>query len=87
MADFAVVLARSARRELEALNPPILGRLIAGLDALATDPRPRGSRKLRGSENLWRLRVGDYRIVYGIDDSARVVDVLRIRHRRDVYEV
>ena len=87
MADFAVVLARSARRELEALLPPILGRVIAGLDTLARDPRPRGARKLRGPENFWSMRVGDYRIVYGIDDRAHVVDVVRIRHRRDVYDV
>lgn len=59
MADFAVVLARSARRELEALHPPILGRVIAGLDKLARDPRPRGARKIRGPENFWMLRVGD----------------------------
>jgi hypothetical protein len=60
MPDYAIVVARSARKELEALDPPIVGRLIARIEALATDPRPSGSRKLRGSRNLWRVRVGDY---------------------------
>lgn len=86
MADYAVVLARSARKELEALGPPIVGRLIARIDVLATNPRPAGSRKLRGSGSLWRVRVGDYRIVYGVDDRRRVVDIVRIRHRREAYE-
>jgi mRNA interferase RelE/StbE len=87
MPEYAVVLARSARKELEALDPPIVGRLVARIEELATNPRPVGSRKLRGSGNLWRVRVGDYRIVYGVDDRRRVVDVVRIRHRRAAYEV
>lgn len=68
MPDYAVVLARSARKELEALDPPIVGRLVASPSMLATNPRPAGFRKLRGPKNLWRVRVGDYRIVYGVDD-------------------
>lgn len=87
MPDYAIVLARSARKELEALNPPIVDRLIARIESLASDPRPTGARKLRGSGNLWRVRVGDYRIVYGLDDRRRVVDIVRVRHRRDVYDV
>ncbi len=87
MPDYAVVLARSARKELEALDPPIVSRLVARIEALSRSPRPRGSRKLRGSGDLWRVRVGDYRIVYGIDDRRRVVDVVRIRHRREAYGV
>jgi len=87
MPDYAIVLARSARKELEALHPPIVGRLIARIEALAKDPRPVGARKLRGSGVLWRVRVGDYRVVYGLNDSQRVVDIVRVRHRRDAYEV
>jgi mRNA interferase RelE/StbE len=86
MPDYAVVFARSARKELEALDPPIIERVIARIEALASDPRPAGSRKLRGSGNLWRVRVGDYRVVYGLDDRRRVVDIVRIRHRREAYQ-
>jgi mRNA interferase RelE/StbE len=87
MPEYAVVLARSARKELEALDPSIVDRLVARIDVLAANPRPVGSRKLRGSGNLWRVRVGDYRIVYGVDDRRHVVDIVRIRHRREAYEV
>lgn len=85
MPEYAVVFARSARKELEALDPPVIERLIARIDGLARDPRPSGSRKLRGAGNLWRIRVGDFRVIYGIDDRQHVVDVVRVRHRRDAY--
>ena len=49
------------------------------------NPRPVRAIKLQGNRNLWRLRVGDYRVLYSIDDSARLVDVSAVRHRRDVY--
>lgn len=87
MPEYAVALARSARKELEALDPPIVSRLVARIEVLSKNPRPMGSRKLRGSGNLWRVRVGDYRVVYGIDDRRRLVDVVRIRHRREAYGV
>jgi len=65
MPEFAIVFARSARKELETLDSSIVERVFARIEALAGDPRPVGSRKLRGSRNLWRIRVGDYRIVLG----------------------
>jgi len=60
-------------------------RVLVALEHLEEQPRPLGSKKLRGSEDLWRIRIGDYRVVYAIADARRVVDVLVIRHRRDVY--
>lgn len=87
MPEYSVVFARSARKELETLDPPIIARVVAKIDVLAINPRPTGARKLRGSRNLWRVRVGDYRIVYAVDDRGRVVDVVRVRHRREAYEV
>ena len=56
------------------------------LEHLATSPRRPGCKKLKGGDHEWRIRVGDYRIVYEIDDKARTVDVTRIAHRREVYE-
>ena len=85
MADYAVTFARSARRELEALEPPYAARILARIEALAVEPRPGGAKKLQGAQRLWRIRVGDYRVVYNIDDRKRAVDVVRVRHRRDVY--
>jgi mRNA interferase RelE/StbE len=85
MADYSISFARSARKELERLPGDIAGRVLAKVEALAGNPRPVGVIKLHGQKNLWRLRVGDYRVVYSIDDFSRTVDVSIIRHRRDVY--
>jgi mRNA interferase RelE/StbE len=79
-------LARSARKELEALPDAVLPRVARTLDTLPADPRPRGCKKLRGSADLWRVRVGDYRIIYHIDDGARLIEVRAIRDRKDAYQ-
>ena len=84
MADYSVTFARSARKELEKLPSSIARRIIEHIEALLINPRMR-SVKLQGNRNLWRIRVGDYRVVYRIDDAARIIDVSIIRHRRDAY--
>ena len=56
------------------------------IERLATSPRPPGRKKLHGGDKQWRIRVGDYRVVYEIDDKLKIVDVTRIAHRREVYE-
>jgi mRNA interferase RelE/StbE len=60
-------------------------RVIAKIEGLARQPRPRGCRKLIGTNRLWRVRVGEYRVVYDIDDRRAIVDVVIVRHRGDVY--
>jgi mRNA interferase RelE/StbE len=60
-------------------------RIISRLELLAEIPRPAGCTKLEGARDLWRIRVGDYRVIYRADDSAMTVDVRIVRHRRDVY--
>lgn len=60
-------------------------RVIRQLERLGGDPRPAGCKKLRGDEGLWRVRVGEYRIVYHIDDAKSCVDIRIIRHRKDIY--
>jgi mRNA interferase RelE/StbE len=85
MAEYAVTFARSARKELEALAPALVARVMGRIERLAVEPRPGGARKLQGEQDLWRIRVGDYRVVFSVDDRQRVVDVVRVRHRRDVY--
>jgi mRNA interferase RelE/StbE len=85
MDDYAITFARSARKELEALPASVIARVIARIEALTENPRPRGCRKLQGEEELWRIRVGDYRVLYSIDDSMRIVDIIAVRHRREAY--
>jgi len=85
VAEYAVVVARSARRELERLEAGVARRIISRVEALAEDPRPRGCVKLQAADDLWRIRVGDYRVIYSLDDDTRLVDVRVVRHRSDAY--
>ena len=85
MADYSISFARSARKELEHLSGELTERILAKIETLAENPRPVGVIKLHGQKNLWRMRVGDYRVVYSIDDFSKMIDVSVIRHRRDVY--
>ncbi len=85
MSQYAITFARSARKELEALSRPLVARVLNRIEALARDPRPSGCRKLVGQGNLWRIRAGDYRVIYEIDDGRRAVDISAIRHRSDAY--
>ena len=82
---YEILLERRAERDLKQLPADIFQRVVAAMQSLANDPRPPGCKKLAGSENDWRIRVGDYRVLYEIADRVKVVRVLRVRHRRDVY--
>ena len=82
---YQVLVERSAEKDLKRLSAEIRSRAVAAIQALGKNPRPIGSRKLGGTENDWRIRVGDYRIIYEIADIVRVVRITRVRHRRDVY--
>jgi mRNA interferase RelE/StbE len=84
--SYRVAVAASAEKELHALPPKVIRRVLARLERLAASPRPPGCKKLKGGDTQWRIRVGDYRIVYEIDDAAKTVDVTRIAHRREVYD-
>ena len=72
-------------KTLDRLPDDVRGRVLRKLEALQEDPRPFGVAKLAGPEDLYRLRVGDWRIVYAIRDRELVVIVIRIGHRREVY--
>jgi mRNA interferase RelE/StbE len=82
---YAISFARSARKELEKLDPALVGRIFRLIESLAQNPRPPRCKKLSGVQNLWRIRVGDYRVVYHIYDADKVVDIVAVRHRREAY--
>ena len=86
MADYAITFARSARKELESFDAYIVNRVLPKIESLAREPRPAGCRKLKGESNLWRVRIGDYRVVYAIYDNDRRVDITAVRHRSKAYE-
>ena len=81
---YQVFLKHSAEKELDSLSGSLLTRIRHKLLALETQPRPFGVQKLRGEES-YRIRVGDYRILYLIDDAGRRVDIISVRHRREAY--
>ena len=83
--SYAIEFAPSARRELRKLPREAQLKLNKRIDSLCLDPRPRGSKKLKGGDELWRVRVGDYRVVYEVRDKVLVVLVVRVAHRREVY--
>lgn len=86
MAAYSLALKRSAAKEIETIEPVATRRkIVARIGELATEPRPTGSEKLAGSEKGYRLRQGEYRVVYEIDDAFRRVTVVRVAHRREVY--
>jgi len=81
---YTVTITRAALKELDSLSSVAQARVRAAIDSLADDPRPNSATQLRGS-TAWRMRVGDYRVVYDIDDTQLTVTVIRVGHRREVY--
>ena len=82
---YQVLIKDSARKELAALSLPLQKRIDTRIRALSENPRPSGVKKLAGDENLYRLRIGDYRIIYQIQDKALLVLVIKISLHREVY--
>lgn len=86
MAAYRVVVSKQAAKEVEKLTPKVVQRIIPRIVALADNPRPSGCKKPEGSQDLYRIRVGDYRVISSVEDTILVVDVRRVAHRRDVYD-
>ncbi|MGQ9647331.1 MAG: type II toxin-antitoxin system RelE family toxin [Thermodesulfobacteriota bacterium] len=81
---------KSIYRDLRKMNVrrlpgSIFHRIIPQIKTLAENPRPSGCRKITGSKNDWRIRIGDYRLIYEVDERAKAVRIMRVRHRREVY--
>jgi len=82
---YRIEFKRSAKKELAAVDPSMRQRIANAIDALASDPRPAGCTKMAGFEQAWRIRIGDYRVVYEITDEVLLVLVVAVAHRREVY--
>lgn len=82
---YHIVIAPEGRRNVKRLHGAIRRRIADAIDALADVPRPPGAVQLADNEDLWRIRVGDYRVVYQIQDERLIVLLLRSGHRRDIY--
>ena len=86
MAKYSLEIKHSAQRELDSLDESVFTRIDRKILALADNPRPAGCKKLRSYKDQWRIRVGDWRVVYLIDDEARLITITRVAHRREAYE-
>ncbi len=82
---YKIAFAPAALRQLRKLPEQDRKRIVREIGLLETNPRPSGAKKLRGADTLWRIRVGDYRVVYEIEDARLTVLVLRVAHRKDIY--
>ena len=85
MASFDLQWRTSTKKDLRRIPRDAISRIVAEVAKLADEPLPRGSEKLTGSERTYRIRVGDYRIVYELLRDAKVVEIQRVRHRKDIY--
>ena len=85
MVKYSLDIKQSAQKELDALDDALFARIDRKILALADDPRPAGCKKLKGYKDQWRVRAGDWRVLYIVDDAARLVTVTRVAHRREVY--
>ena len=86
MARYAIILKPSIEKELDRLSDDVFVRIDAKIMALADNPRPVGCKKLKGFADLWRIRVGDYRVIYAINDQTARLEVLKVGHRKEGYE-
>ena len=85
MERFSIQWRNSTRKDVRGLPRQEVARLIDAVGQLAADPLPHGSQKLSGSERTYRIRVGDYRVIYEVLTESRIVEIQRVRHRKDVY--
>lgn len=86
MGSYRIEWKRSAAKELKKLPPEAVRRILHAVAGLAVDPYPSGVRKLVGSERTYRVREGDYRIIYEVEGALLTIEIVRVRHRKDAYD-
>ena len=83
---YKILISESALKQLKRIQKPAVKRIESAIDALSENPRPVGFKKLKGSyEDFCRIQIGDYRVIYSIEDKIQVVDIRQIGHRKDIY--
>lgn len=84
---YKIIIKKTAAKELDVLPKKVIVAITTAIFELATTPRPAGCKKLKGSSlALWRIRIGDYRVIYIIDEEIKIIDVQKVGHRKDIYE-
>ena len=82
---FRIEWKKSTRKDLRKMPPDIVNRVLDAVESLSQNPFPHGVEKLSGSEHAYRIRLGDYRVVYEVVTETKLVEIQRVRHRKDVY--
>jgi mRNA interferase RelE/StbE len=83
--SYTVVISKSVQKQIDNLQNDVIDRVLEKIQNLALEPRPDGVVKLKGSDSEYRIRAGDYRVRYEVDDENQLVQILQCKHRRDVY--
>jgi len=86
MDSFKILWKKSTERDIREIDPNQVPRLIEVIESLAQDPYPRQCHKLRGAEKLYRIRIGDYRVIYEVNTEEKTIIIYYIRHRREAYK-
>lgn len=82
---YTIITPKAVQKQLDALSDDVYDRIAEKIEQLAEDPRPDGVVKMKGSDNEYRIRIGDYRVRYEIDDKELIILLLQCKHRKDVY--
>ena len=82
---YELIIDRDAEKDLKKIPVSYFQQIASQINALSQNPRPQGCKKISGSKSDWRIRIGKYRVIYEIDDTASMVRVMRVRHRREAY--
>ena len=85
MTLYKIKWKRSAKKELKKLDKQVISRILQAVENLANDPYSSDSKKLVGSDAIYRIRVGDYRIIYNIESSVLTIEIIKVGHRREIY--
>ena len=85
MASYNIFFKRSAEKELRSIPKPFLSKILEKVKSLAQHPRPHGAQMLKGEKRYFRMRQGDYRIIYEVNDDAKTITIIKIGHRKEVY--
>jgi len=82
---YELLIERHAERDIKKLERSLFMQVTTAIKGLADNPYPKNSKKIKGSQNDWRLRIGDYRVLYEIDNKTKIIKIMRIKHRREAY--
>lgn len=84
---YTIQIRKKALKEIKLIPTPNKEKIIKAINELSNNPRPVGCKKLKGDEELYRIRIGDYRVIYNIEDKIKIVEITRAGHRKDIYKI